>query len=237
MRITSIMAGPSKRQPDSPAPSWSSTSGYPAAVAKLIDQLSALPGIGRRSAERLALHLLKAPPDTALALAKAVQDIKTSVRNCSICANVTENPVCSICLNPKRDASTVLVVEQPRDVLAIESTGMYQGVYHVLLGRLSPLEGIGPQDLTIADLLERVSHPQSKNPRATPVSEVILGLNPTLEGDGTTLFLTDAINQLATKKNAPIRVTRLARGLPVGMTIEQTNKLVLSEALTGRHRA
>jgi recombination protein RecR len=198
-------------------------------VSTLIDELARLPGIGRRSAERLALHILKSPADAAARLARAVDGLKTQVRNCRICAHLTEAEVCSICQNAKRDAGVVLVVEQPRDLLAIEATGMYSGVYHVLLGHLAPLDGIGPGDLTIADLLGRVKH-ASRNSRGVAVREVILGLNPTLEGDGTTLYLSGVLAEAGPK----VHITRLARGLPSGSQLELAPKGVLADALSGR---
>lgn len=206
-------------------------SAYPAPVAALIDQFAALPGIGRRSAERLALHVLKSPADAATRLATAITSVKTHIRNCSICSNLTEAQVCAVCLSTKRDASTILVVEQPRDLLAIEATGFFSGVYHVLLGHLAPLDGIGPGDLTVADLLARVRTPAS-NSRGESVKEVILGLSPTLEGDGTTLYLTEQL-QLASPK---LKLSRLARGLPSGSQLDLAPKAVLADALHSRTR-
>lgn len=199
-------------------------SGYPAAVDRLIDRLAELPGIGRRSAERLAFFLLKAESPKALALAQAISDVKTTVRHCERCYHLSDGQVCAICASPARDRSLVLVVEQPKDLLALEQTGMYRGLYHVLMGRLSPLEGIGPGDLTIARLLERVREPGS------PIREVILGLNPTLEGDGTALLLTDEL------RKAGVKVSRLARGLPSGSQLEYASKAVLADAIHGRQR-
>jgi recombination protein RecR len=204
-------------------------SAYPPPVDRLIHELARLPGIGRRSAERLAFHLLKAPKEDALALARAVAELKQQVRHCSICYNLTETDPCVICADPRRDRSRVLVVEQPRDLIAIEQTGMFRGVYHILMGRLSPLDGIEPEDLTIAALLARAGDP-AKNAGGVPVVEVILGLNPTLEGDGTASYLHDELARL------PVEVTRLARGLPTGGSLEFANKAVLSDAIEGRRR-
>jgi recombination protein RecR len=204
-------------------------SGYPAPVARLIDELARLPGIGRRSAERLALHLMKADRTAAMALAGAIEQVKTTIRNCRVCSNLTEADVCAICADPQRDAATVLVVEQPRDLLALEQTGMFRGVYHVLLGRLSPMDGVGPEALTIADLQERVQDPK-RNPRHTAVREIVLGLNPTLEGDGTAMYLAELL-----KTKAPaVKVSRLARGLPTGSSLEFASKAVLADAISGR---
>ncbi len=202
-------------------------SAYPEPVDRLIDQLSRLPGIGRRSAERLAFHLLKATEDDAMALARAIADVKRAVRHCSVCFNLADRDPCPICADPNRDRRTVLVVEQPKDLIALELTGMYRGLYHVLMGRLSPIDGIGPGELTIARLLERLDHPE-RHPGAQPVEELILGLNPTLEGDGTALYLAEE----ARKRN--LRVSRLARGLPTGSQLEYANKAVLADAIQGR---
>jgi recombination protein RecR len=193
-------------------------------VDRLIDRLADLPGIGRRSAERLAFYLLKSEKDKALALAQAITDVKTTVRHCARCYHLSDGEVCSICADQCRDRTLVLVVEQPKDLLALEQTGMYKGLYHVLMGRLSPLEGIGPSDLTIARLLERVREPGSA------IREVILGLNPTLEGDGTAMLLTDEL------RKAGVKVSRLARGLPSGSQLEYASKAVLADAIHGRQR-
>ena len=196
---------------------------YPGAVRRVIDAFSRLPGVGRRSAERLAFHLLKADPEEALGLARAIEDLKKLVRHCRICFNLADDDLCAICGDPRRDRSSVLVVEQPKDLLAIEETGSYTGLYHVLMGRLSPLEGVGPEDLTIEALIERVrSAPEGE------LREVILGLNPTLEGDGTGLYLGERL------RGEGVRVTRLARGLPTGGQLELANRAVLAEAIAGR---
>lgn len=203
------------------------TRAYPDSVVRLIQAFAEMPGIGKRSAERLALHVLRRPTDEAMALAQAVTDVKTKVRYCPISFNFTDAEVCTIGADPRRDRSTVLVVEQPKDVIVFEQTGMYRGVYHVLLGRISPLDGIGPDDLTIDRLLERIDDPAT-NFDGVRVAEVILGLNPTLEGDGTALYLAD---QMA---NREVQVTRLARGLPAGRELEYANAAVLADALEGR---
>ncbi|MCB9860230.1 MAG: recombination protein RecR [Phycisphaeraceae bacterium] len=197
---------------------------------RLIRELTNLPGIGRRGAERIAFHLLKAERNGALALARAIADVKDKLRHCNVCYNLTDEPVCAICSDPNRDQSTVLVVEQPRDLIALEQTGMYKGIYHVLMGRLSPIEGIGPSDLTIDELTKRISQP-ARNAGSVEVREIILGLNPTFEGDGTALYIADHI----TKSNAQnVRITRLARGLPSGSSLEFANAAVLADAIAGR---
>jgi recombination protein RecR len=201
--------------------------GYPPAVANLIEQLAALPGIGPRAAERLTLHLLKSEAGVSKDLAGALTQLKATVRSCKACWNLTEDQFCNVCANQQRDAGVVLIVEQPRDLAVIEQAGLYKGVYHVLLGRLSPLDGVGADALTIDHLLKRVQDPMA-NLRSMPVREVILGLNPTFESDGTALYLTEALSR---KK---ITLTRLARGLPTGVSLEMVNKAVLADALSDR---
>ncbi len=202
-------------------------SSYPAPVENLISEFARLPGIGRRSAERLAFHILKSDSPTALALSRAVEDVKKNIRHCSTCFNLTDTDPCAICADPGRDRATVLIVEQPKDLIALEQTGMYRGLYHVLMGHISPLDGIGPSDLTIPDLLSRIDHPE-RNPGSTPLREVVLGLNPTVEGDGTGLYLAEQF------KSRNIKLTRLARGLPSGGQLEYANKAVLADAIQGR---
>ena len=207
-----------------PAPRRSS---YPAPVETLITEFARLPGIGRRSAERLAFHILKSDAPSALALARAVEDVKKNIRHCSVCYNLTDADPCSICSDPQRDRGTVLVVEQPKDLIALEQTGMYRGLYHVLMGHISPLDGVGPSDLTIPALLARIDSPAG-NPGGVPIRELVLGLNPTLEGDGTGLYLAEQL------KARGVRLTRLARGLPSGGQLEYANKAVLADAIQGR---
>lgn len=190
------------------------------AMARLVEQLSKLPGIGKRSAERLAFHLLKADPEDANSLAAAITDLKRNVHHCRDCFNLCDGDLCDICTDAKRDRDKVLVVEQPKDVATMESTGMFDGLYHVLMGRLSPLDGVGPGELNVAALIDRVKRENIK--------EVILGTNPTLEGDGTALYLTEALGKTRAS------VTRLARGLPTGVSLEQASKAVLADALEGR---
>lgn len=202
---------------------------FPGTVERLIAEFAKLPGIGRRSAERLAFHVLKSEPGAALGLARAIQDVKERVRHCSVCSNLTDEDPCAICADPSRDRGTILVVEQPKDLIALEQTGMYKGLYHVLMGRLSPLDGIGPGDLTIAEFLARIDDPK-KNPGGVSVREVVFGLNPNVEGDGTALYLAEQL------KGRAVQVTRLARGLPSGGQLEYANKAVLADAIQGRQR-
>ncbi len=200
---------------------------YPESVERLISLFSTLPGVGRRSAERLAFHVLKSPREEAMAMSRAIADVKERVRHCSICFNLADGDPCAVCADPTRDASLVLVVEQPKDLIILEQTGMYRGTYHVLLGRIAPLDGIGADSLTLASLVARLEKPEC-NCRGVTIREVILGLNPDLEGDTTALHVADVM--------APfdVRVTRLARGLPSGSQIEFANKSVLADAIEGR---
>lgn len=201
--------------------------GNPEPVDRLIDAFSRMPGIGRRSAERLAFHLLKASRDEASAFARAVMDVKDKVRSCSVCCHLTDVDPCRICGDPRRDASTVLVVEQPRDVLSLESTGMWRGVYHVLTGQIDPLAGVGPEHLTIDGLLARVRDPAA-NARGEKVEEVILGLSPNMEGDSTALHVVEMVTREG------VRTSRLARGLPAGSQLEYASAAVLADAIEGR---
>lgn len=189
-------------------------------VVRLIDQLSKLPGIGRKSAERVAYHLLRVNKDEALGLADAIRDVKENVRYCSRCFNLSEGDLCSICKDPQRDAAILCVVEQPRDLIALEQSGVFPGLYHVLLGRIAPLEGIGPDQLTIDALVKRVSQGD--------IREVIMATNPTTEGDGTALHISSLLAEF------PVKLTRLARGVTAGSVLEFANKEVLADAMTGR---
>ena len=197
-------------------------------MERLIQCLSQLPGVGRRSAERMAFYLVKAPPQEAVDLAGAINEMKRSTRHCGVCFNLTDQDPCSICADQRRDQSVVMVVEQPRDVLSIESTGMYKGVYHVLMGRLAPLEGIGPGDLNMQSLVRRVHESHEGSPDKSPICEVVLGTNPTLEGDGTAMYMAEQLRGLG------VQVTRLARGLPAGTQLEWLSKSVLADAFAGR---
>lgn len=195
---------------------------YGQAVGELITQFARLPGIGRKTAERLAHYILGCSQSEALELADAIKAVKESIHRCRNCFNLTEGELCSICADPRRDQQTVCIVEQPRDVVTLEASGAYTGQYHVLGGRLSPLEGIGPEDLTIDSLMKRI--------RRTEVTEIIMATNPTLEGDGTALYIS---NLLA---NEPVRITRLARGIASGSVLEFANKEMLADALRGRQQ-
>jgi len=198
-------------------------SSYTESIQRLMDELASLPGIGVRSAERIAFHLLKQKTEEAMRLADAIRDVKTRIRHCSICHNLTEGDPCGVCSDPGRDQGLVCVVEQPKDLLALESTGLYQGVYHVLLGRISPLEEVQPKDLTIDGLIRRVA--------SGSVREVIMGTNPTMEGDGTAMHIQGLLSQYPN-----VQVTRLARGLPAGSSIEYANRNILADAISGRQR-
>ena len=191
-------------------------------VATLIDQLANLPGIGRKSAERLAYHLLRVHKNEALALAESIRDVRENVRYCQTCYNLAESSDCAICTDPKRDTTQICVVEQPRDVMALEQAGVYRGVYHVLLGRIAPLEGVGPEQLTIDQLVDRVRKGEFK--------EVVMATNPTVEGDGTSLYISNVLAEYS------VPVTRLARGITTGSVLEYTNKEILADALSGRQK-
>lgn len=191
-------------------------------VTELIDQLGKLPGIGRKTAERLAYHLLRVHETEAFALSDAIRSVRENVRYCDTCYNLAEGELCNICMDPRRDTSLICIVEQPRDLIALEQAGVFHGLYHVLLGRIAPLEGIGPDQLTIDALVERV--------RVGNFSEVIMATNPNVEGDGTALFIS---NQLA---EYPVALTRLARGVTSGSVLEFTNKEILADALSGRQK-
>ena len=203
---------------------------YTESLRRLMDMLGRLPGVGSRSAERMAFHLLKNSREDALALADAIRAVKEQVRHCSLCFNLTEADPCSICADASRDQAIICVVEQPKDLLQLESTGIYRGVYHVLLGRIAPLENIHPGDLTIPQLLERVKPAEAQNKPA--IREIILATNPTMEGDGTALYLQQELTAIAPH----LTVTRLARGLPAGAQIEYSNKAILADAINGRTR-
>jgi recombination protein RecR len=189
-------------------------------IARLIQELNRLPGIGPKTAERLTHYLLGVPRTEVLALAEALRDIKEKIRRCNQCCNLTEFDLCEICTDVRRDPSTICVVEQPRDLAALERISQYRGLYHVLHGRLAPLDNIGPEQLTIDRLLRRV--------QAGTVKEVIMATNPTLEGDGTALYVSSVLAPTG------VRLTRLARGLPSGSVLEFANSQMLADALEGR---
>tara|TARA_X000000368_G_scaffold412559_1_gene399170 strand:- start:614 stop:1252 length:639 start_codon:yes stop_codon:yes gene_type:complete len=201
--------------------------GTPEPVRRLLDNLTKLPGIGKRSAERIAFYIIKDGQQTALDLSTAISDVKKRVVCCDICNNIADSAPCLICQDESRDASVVLVVEQPKDLIRLEATGMYKGVYHVLSGRIDPLAGVEATDLTVDTLLSRVDRAEL-NSRRIPIKEIILGLNPNLEGDSTSLYLASELEARS------IKVTRLARGLPSGSQIEYANTQVLADAIAGR---
>jgi recombination protein RecR len=189
-------------------------------VGRLIQELTRLPGIGKKSAERLTYHLLRVPAAEALALAEAIRAVRENVRYCRVCYNLSEQEECAICADARRRRDLLCVVEQPRDLIALEQTGKYPGLYHVLLGRIAPLEGIGPDQLTIDALVDRV--------RKSGFTELILATNPTVEGDGTSLYIANQLSDI------PVRITRLARGITSGSVLEFANKEILTDALLGR---
>ena len=193
---------------------------YTKSLNDLIDQFATLPGIGTKTAERLAFHVLKSDLDSAMKLAQAISDVKTKVVECKNCHNLSEDELCDICLDPKRDHSVICVVERPKDVISLEKTGLCQWVYHVLGGHIAPLDGIEPEDLTLNHLLERV--------RNGSVKEIVMATNPTVEGDGTALYITSLLRSM------DIKLTRLARGLPAGSCIEYASGSILADAILGR---
>ena len=188
-------------------------------IVRLIQELSKLPGIGEKTAERLAFHLLAQPKSEAMLLANAVRDLKEQVKSCIKCYNISEVDLCEVCSDARRDHGLICVVEQTRDLWAIERTGAFRGAYHVLHGHLSPLDGVGPEHLTIPGLIDRV--------KQGGVREVILATNPTTEGDATAFYIQKAIG-------ASAQVTRIARGIPAGSTLEYSDRTVVGDALSGR---
>ncbi len=193
---------------------------YTESLNRLIEEFSRLPGVGPKSAERLAFHILKSPAKEALALAEAISLVKTSIGRCETCYNLSEGPHCQICSDPKRDKGLICVVEQPKDVVSLEKTGLCTWTYHVLGGHIAPLEGIEPSDLTINQLIERVQSPE--------VHELIMATNPNMEGDGTALYISSLL------RGVQVRITRLARGLPTGSTLEYASGKILTDAILGR---
>ncbi len=185
-----------------------------------MELLSHMPGVGEKTAERLAYHVLRLSREDALGLADAIREVKDRVRQCSTCYQFSESDPCPVCADPRRDRSTVCVVEEARDAVAIEQSGGYRGLYHVLCGRLAPLDGLEPEDLTVEELVRRV--------REDGVGEVILATDPDMEGEATALYVRDALEGL------PVKVTRLARGIPSGSQLEYANSAILSDALEGR---
>jgi recombination protein RecR len=193
---------------------------YTETLNRLIEEFGKLPGIGPKTAERLAFHVLKSGPAQAMALADAIRDVKTKIKRCQSCYNYSEQPTCDICSDERRDKSLICVVEQPKDVIALEKTGACKWVYHVLGGHIAPLDGVEPADLTIDQLVGRV--------RKGGVKEVVMATNPNLAGDGTTLYITSLLRPLG------VRITRLARGLATGSTIEYASGKMLTDAILGR---
>jgi recombination protein RecR len=194
---------------------------YTQSLNNLIEQFAKLPGVGPKTAERLTFYILKSDPREALALAEAISDVKKNIRQCKTCFNLAESDTCSICADPRRDKTIICVVEQPKDVISLEKTGLCKWSYHVLNGHIAPLEGVEPGDLTIDALVKRA--------RSGGIAEVVMATNPNLEGDGTALY----IHSLLSAMN--VKVTRLARGLPTGSTIEFASGNILADAILGRN--
>ena len=193
---------------------------YTKSLNELIEQFAKLPGIGNKTAERLAFHILKADRDEALGLSKAIDDVKTNTRHCSVCFNLSESEKCSICADTGRQQSVICIVEQSKDIISLEKTGLCKWVYHVLGGHIAPLDGVEPSNLTIEALVKRV--------RSGSITEVVMATNPNIEGDGTALYISSLLKPLN------VKVTRLARGLPTGSTIEFASGSILVDAIIGR---
>jgi len=197
-------------------------SAYTESLNRLIEEFEKLPGVGPKTAERLAFYILKAEPAEAMKLSKAICDVKNKIKRCKICYNLSEQAVCQICSDTRRDKEMICVVEQPKDIINLEKTGTCKWVYHVLGGHIAPLEGVEPGDLTIDKLVERV-HEGS-------VKEVIMATNPNMAGDGTALYISSLL------RGAGVKITRLARGLPTGSTIEYATGKMLTDAIIGRQK-
>ena len=193
---------------------------YPRPLARLLEELEKLPGVGPKSAQRLALYLLRVGPEQARALADSILEVKERIHPCRVCANLTDDGVCAICLDGTRDSALICVVSDVRDLLAMERAGGHRGLYHVLGGLISPMDGIGPDSLRIRELLERVQQPG--------MGEVILATNPTVEGDATALYLANLLKPLG------VRVTRIALGLPVGGDLDYADDITIARAVSGR---
>jgi recombination protein RecR len=190
-------------------------------IARLIDQFKRLPGIGQKTAQRLAFHVLRTDPEEAVALADAIRDAKLKIRECSVCNNITDTDPCLYCTGPTRNRSVIYLVEEPHNILAIERTRQYSGLYHVLGGALSPLEGIGPDQLKLKGLIERL--------KGGTVSEIIIATNPTAEGEATAVYVSKLIKPLG------VRVTRIGVGIPVGSDLEYADEITMLKAMEGRH--
>lgn len=195
---------------------------YPRPILRLIDELGKLPGIGPKTAQRLAFHILKAPRADVLNLAETLIEARDKIRRCSICSNFTDEDPCAICSDPGRNRGMICVVEDPKDVMAMERTGEYNGVYHVLGGAISPMEGVGPEDLRLKELVDRVKN--------QGIEEVIVATNPDVEGEATAMYIARILSPFG------VKVTRLARGVPVGGDLEYTDEATLARALLGRRR-
>lgn len=193
---------------------------YSGPVARLVDEFSKLPGIGAKTAQRLAFYILNAPPEAAQGLARALVEVRQSVKRCAICCNLTDQDTCSVCQDPTRNSKIICVVEDPRDVIAMEKARGFRGQYHVLHGAISPMEGVGPENLTIKQLLGRL--------QSGEVQEVILAANSDVEGETTALYLARLLKPLG------VRVTRIAHGIPVGSDLEYADAMTLNKALEGR---
>jgi recombination protein RecR len=198
------------------------SSEYTKSLNRLIEEFGRLPGIGPKTAARLAFHVLKSNKDDAMSLAEAIKDVKTKIKRCKVCFNLAEEELCPICSDSRRNKSLICVIEQPKDVIALEKTGTCKWVYHVLGGHIAPLEGIEPDDLTIDKLVERV--------RKGDVKEIIMATNPNMDGDGTSLYISSLLKPLG------VKITRLARGLPTGSTIEYASSKMLTDAIIGRQQ-
>jgi len=194
--------------------------GYTESIKRLMDELAKMPGVGEKTAERLAYHVVGLSKEEAMNLARAIRDVKKTVKQCRECGQLSESDPCEVCSDSRRDRSIICVVEQPRDAVTIEQSGCYNGLYHVLRGRLAPLDGIGPEDLTVDKLVERARRPG--------VKEVILATNPDMEGESTALYAQEAL------EGVDVRVSRLARGIPSGSQLEYANSAILADALQGR---
>lgn len=194
---------------------------YTKSMETLIEEFAKMPGIGPKTAERLAFYILKAPREDVAFLASAIMKVKQSIGFCKVCNNLSEGPTCQICQDPRRDKSTVCVVEEPNDVIALEKAGGYKGVYHVLLGALSPLEGVGPEDLKIKELLSRI--------KSQKIKEIIIATDSDTEGEATALYLTRVIKPLG------VKMTRIAYGIPVGSSLQYADQATLARAMEGRY--
>ncbi len=195
---------------------------YSTPIARLIEEFSKLPGIGRKTAQRLAFYVIAMPNEEVEILSEAILEAKTSVKYCSICANLTDQEVCNICKDKRRDPSVICVVEDPRDVVAMEKTKEFHGYYHVLQGVISPLEGVGPEEIRIKELLARLASDE--------VKEIILATNPNIEGEATAMYLAKLLKPMG------INITRIAYGIPVGGDLEYADEITLSKALEGRRK-